>query len=70
MYGSITKLHRQIGVGVIAAEDGRRYRFRQSEVVNPRVARVGQEVDFLLAERRPQAIVVMAGSPFAVFGGR
>ena len=34
MYGQITKFREDIGVGVIEAEDGRRYRFAKNEIVN------------------------------------
>lgn len=69
MYGEITKYRRDIGVGVIAAEDGRKYRFERTAILNRREDLEGLEVDFDLASLTPRSIVVLAGSPWAAFGG-
>jgi cold shock CspA family protein len=69
MYGQITKFRDDIGVGVIEAEDGRKYRFAKTEVVNSADRLTGQGVDFLLVASRPRQIIMMAGSPWTAFGG-
>lgn len=68
MYGAIKKFRRDIGVGVIEAEDGRKYRFERSAVLNRREDLEGQEVYFDLSSLRPQGVIVLAGSPWAAFG--
>lgn len=68
MYGEIKKFRRDIGVGVIEAEDGRKYRFERSAILNRRDDLEGQEVHFDLASLKPQGIIVLAGSPWAAFG--
>lgn len=69
MQGQITKFRDDLGIGIIAGADGRKYRFTKSAVVNLWPQLIGQDVDFLLAARRPTDIIVMAGSPWTVFGG-
>jgi len=69
MYGLITKFRADIGVGVIAAENGRTYRFAKTELVNDHAALVGRDVDFLLDASRPRQIIMMAGTPWTAFGG-
>lgn len=68
MYGQITKFRHEIGTGVIRAEDGRRYRFASAEIINADRDLVGHGVDFVLSERRPKQIIVLAGSPWTAFG--
>lgn len=68
MYGEIIKFRPEIGTGVIKAEDGRKYRFVSSEIVNRGQELVGQSVDFVLKERRPKKIIVLSGSPWTAFG--
>jgi cold shock CspA family protein len=68
MYGQITKFRPEIGTGVIRAEDGRKYRFVCSELMNRGRELVGQGVDFVLVERRPREIIVLSGSPWTAFG--
>lgn len=69
MYGQITKFRDDIGVGVIEAEDGRKYRFAKTEVVNTADRLIGQGVDFLIVASRPRQIIMMSGSPWTAFGG-
>lgn len=69
MYGEITKFRRDLGVGVIQAEDGRAYRFEHSAIRNRRDDLEGQEVYFDLGGRKAQDVIVLAGSPWAAFGG-
>jgi cold shock CspA family protein len=69
MYGQITKFRDDIGVGVIEAEDGRKYRFAKAEVVNTADRLIGQGVDFLVVASRPRQIIMMSGSPWTAFGG-
>ena len=68
MYGQITKFRQEIGTGVIRAEDGRKYRFACAELMNSEQELVGNSVDFVLSERRPKKIIVLAGSPWTAFG--
>ena len=69
MYGEIKKFRRDLGVGVIEAEDGRKYRFDRSAILNRRDDLEGQEVHFSLSNLNPRQIIVLAGSPWAAFGG-
>ena len=69
MHGRITKFSTKVGFGVIEAEDGAKYRFAKSAVLNLNGHLVGHSVDFLVAERRPQDIILMTGSPWTAFGG-
>jgi cold shock CspA family protein len=68
MYGEIKKFRRDIGVGIIAAEDGRAYRFERTEILNRQDELEGQEVHFELGDLKARGIVVLAGSPWAAFG--
>lgn len=69
MQGQITKFHSDKGVGIITADNGAKYRFLASEIVNTAEELVGHSVDFLVHERRPKEILVLAGSPWTVFSG-
>lgn len=69
MYGEITKFRRDLGIGVIQAEDGRSYRFERSAIRNRRDDLEGQEVYFDLGGRKASDVIVLAGSPWAAFGG-
>jgi hypothetical protein len=69
MLGKITKFRDDVGVGVIEAEDGRKYRFARSAIYNAAPKMVGLEVDFLVAASRPTEIIVMSGSPWTAFAG-
>ena len=69
MYGEIKKFRRDLGVGVIAGEDGRSYRFQRDAILNRRDDLEGQEVHFSLSSLNPREIIVLAGSPWAAFGG-
>jgi hypothetical protein len=68
MYGEIIKFRPDLGVGVIAAEDGRRYRFARSEVVSSARDLVGENVDFIVDARCPRQIIVTSGSLWTAFG--
>lgn len=70
MYGQITKFHESLEVGIIATEDGRKFRFNKTEVVNLNGRLAGQEVDFIVASAglRPSDIILLAGTPWQVFG--
>lgn len=70
MYGQITKYQEDIGIGVIEAEDGCKYRFTRTELVNASNRLVGEGVDFLVDARRPRQIIMMSGSLWDAFGGR
>lgn len=67
MLGHIVSFRREIGVGIIRCENGRKYRFQRHSLVNARAELEGEEVDFLLSGVTPHAIVVLAGSPWSVF---
>ena len=69
MYGEITKFRRDLGVGVIKAEDGRKYRFERTAILNRRDDLEGQEVYFDPASLKAREVIVLAGSPWAAFGG-
>jgi hypothetical protein len=69
MYGEIKKFRRDLGVGVIYAEDGRAYRFEQTAIRNRREDLEGHEVHFELGGLKARDIIVLAGSPWAAFGG-
>ena len=47
MHGTITKFRSDLGIGVIAADNGRKYRFSRQNVLNPRGDLVGHTVDFV-----------------------
>jgi hypothetical protein len=68
MYGEITKFREDLGVGVIDAEDGRKYRFAACEIVSRIHDLVGKHVDFLVDARRPHQIVLLSGSPWTALG--
>jgi cold shock CspA family protein len=68
MHGRITKFSTKVGFGVIEAEDGAKYRFAESEIVNLNGKLVGHSVDFLVDARRPKDIILMTGTPWTVFG--
>jgi len=69
MLGTIESFRRDIGAGIIKAEDGRKYRFQRHSLINPRLSLAGEEADFTLSGRTPQDIIVLAGSPWSVFAG-
>lgn len=67
MHGEITKYSKRLGYGVIAAENGRKYRFAGQEVVNVNGKLVGHEVDFLVNTARAKDVVLLTGNPWTVF---
>jgi len=67
MYGEITKFHDDIGVGVIEAENGRKYRFSRSDIVSSARQLIGESVDFLVDASRPRQIVMLSSSPWTAF---
>lgn len=69
MHGQITKYRDDIDFGVIEAENGRKFRFVKSQIVNAGAGLVGHSVDFVLVASRPTEIIMMTGSPWTVFGG-
>jgi cold shock CspA family protein len=69
MHGQITRFSEEVGYGVIEADDGSKYRFAKSEVVNLNGHLIGHSVDFVVAARRPKHIILMTGSPWSVFSG-
>jgi cold shock CspA family protein len=69
MHGKITKFRSDMGVGVIEADNGRRYRFSHSQIRNGAPELIGQSVDFLVVSSRPTDIIMMQGSPWTAFGG-
>jgi cold shock CspA family protein len=69
MHGKITKFRSDMGVGVIEADNGRKYRFSHSQIRNGAPELIGQNVDFLLVASRPTDIIMMCGSPWTAFGG-
>jgi hypothetical protein len=69
MYGEIKKFRSDLGIGIIAAEDGRAYRFQRTEILNRRDDLEGKEVHFKLGDLKAREIIVLAGSPWMAFGG-
>ena len=69
MIGHITKFYRHIGVGIIAAEDGRKFLFHSRDLANRAASLSGVEVDFEVRSGRPRNIIQLAGSPWTAFGG-
>lgn len=69
MYGEIKKFRSDLGIGVIVAEDGSKYRFDKSAILNRRDDLEGEEVHFELGGLKAREIIVLAGSPWAAFGG-
>lgn len=67
MHGRITKFSTKVGFGVIEAENGSKYRFAKSEIVNLNGKLVGHSVDFVLDARAPKDIILMTGTPWSVF---
>lgn len=70
MNGRITKFYSKIGVGIIAAEDGRKFRFHAGDLTNRSQPNSGIEVDFVVSAGRPRDIIPLCGSPWTVFGGK
>lgn len=69
MYGEITKFRSDIGIGVIVAEDGRKYRFDGNDVRNRFDDLEGVEVYFETASVKANDVIVLAGSPWTALGG-
>lgn len=69
MYGEITKYRVDLGVGVIEAENGRKYRFSKSQIVSSVRRLVGEGVDFIVDARRPCQIVMLSASPWTLADG-
>lgn len=65
--GQITKFRDDIGFGVIQADNGRKYRFTKSALVNSAQRLVGLTVDFVVVANRPTDIILLNGSPWSVF---
>lgn len=68
MHGRITKFRHDIGVGVIVADNGRKFRFAGTQIRNSTPELVGQSVDFMVTGSRPTDIIMMHGSPWTAFG--
>jgi cold shock CspA family protein len=68
MYGRITKYRGDMGIGIIQADNGRKYRFSKRDVSNASGPLVGQDVDFVVVSSRPAGIIMMSGSPWTAFG--
>jgi hypothetical protein len=68
MYGEITKFDDATGVGVIQAEDGRKYRFTKADIVGSVRRLVGEGADFIVDASRPRRIIMMSGSAWTAFG--
>ncbi len=67
LYGRVQSFRSDFGVGIIAADDGRKYRFQRRDLINAQTDLDGQPVHFAVAGLKPQSIIVLNGSPFAVF---
>ena len=69
MIGRVTKFYSEIGVGIIASDDGRKFRFNSHDLTNRSISASGFEVDFVLRSGRPAQIIPLCGSPWTAFGG-
>lgn len=69
MYGEITKVRRDLGVGVITADDGQKFRFDFASVRNHSDGLVGVAVYFDTAAAKADDVIVLDGSPWTAFGG-
>lgn len=67
MIGRITKFYGTIGVGIITAEDGRKFRFHSHDLTNRAGRASGIEVDFEVRSGRPREIIPLTGSPWNAF---
>ena len=68
MIGRVTRFYSAFGVGIIASEDGRKFRFHSRDLTNRDVSSSGLEVDFVLRSGRPAQIIPLCGSPWTAFG--
>jgi hypothetical protein len=68
MFGQITKFREDLGVGVIAAENGRKYRFAKNALFAAARPLVGEDVDFVIVASRPREIIMLSASPWKAFG--
>jgi hypothetical protein len=68
MYGEIIKFRPDLGIGAIAAEVGRNYRFTKSDVVSSARDLVGENVDCIVEARRPRQTIVTSASLWTAFG--
>ena len=68
MIGRITKFYGTIGVGIISAEDGRKFRFHARDLTSRTGQTSGVEVDFEIRLGRPRQIIPLTGSPWTAFG--
>lgn len=69
MYGEIKKFRSDLGIGVIVADDGSKYRFQTSAILNHRDELEGEEVHFELGGLKAREVIVLSGSPWTAFGG-
>lgn len=69
MIGRVTKFYGDLGVGIIAAEDGRKFRFQARDLTSRASSISGVEVDFEVRYGRPREIIPLVGSPWTAFGG-
>lgn len=67
MQGNITKFREDLGWGVILTDEGRKFRFMRSDIYNPEIELVGHDVDFVVESSKPTNIIVLHGTPWAVF---
>ena len=68
MHGRITKFRHDMGIGVIVADNGLKFRFAGTQIRNATPELVGQSVDFMVRGSRPTDIIMMCGSPWTAFG--
>ena len=69
MIGRVTKFYGNIGVGIITAEDGRKFLFKSRDLTSRAGQSSGVEVDFELRSGRPRDIIPLTGSLWNAFGG-
>ncbi len=67
MIGQVTKYYGNIGVGIITAEDGRKFRFHHKDLTSRAGRSSGVEVDFEVRAGRPSQIIPLSVSPWNAF---
>ena len=68
MFGEITRVHGDLDLRVIQAEDRRRYRFATSEIIGSTRDLAGEDVELLVDAQRPRQIVRLSGSIWTALG--
>lgn len=68
MQGQIKKFRPDLGIGVIEATDGQKFRFKAPSIVNPHGELIASEVDFEAHDGLAADVILLRGDPWHVFG--